>query len=127
MFAGNSVIILRRPLLGLHKVSGGVGFKPRPPGQRVCSAAGCSAVVPLFGWSEAPTQEWVHGFFPQHDVALAVGAGLSARAAVILVFLALAGLNFQFTVLTGNQPVGTVHALMKTRDEPNSKPSQKTS
>lgn len=117
IFRGKSIIILCSPLLWLYKVSGGVGFKPRSPSQWVCSVARCSAVVPLFRWGEASTQEWVHSFFPQHYIALAVSAGLSACATVIFMFLALTVLNFQFTVLTGNQPLSTLQALIKTINE----------
>lgn len=119
MFPFKSIIILCSPLLWLYKVSGGVGFKPWSPSQWVCSGANCSAVVPLFRWGEASTKEWVHSFFPQHYIALAVSAGLSACATVIFMFLALAVYNFQFTVLTGNQPLSTFQALIKIINEHN--------
>lgn len=125
LVGGADIVILCSPLLCLQKVAGGMGFKPRPLTQRVRQAAACSAVVPLFRGSEAPAQEWVHSLFPQHYVALAVIAGLRACAAVIFMFPALTVYDFQFTVLTGYQPLGTLWALTKTTHSQNLMPSWK--
>lgn len=54
----------------------------------------------------------MHSLFPQHYVALAVHAGLSARAAIILVFFGLTENNLQFTELARDQPLRTLRALV---------------
>lgn len=125
LVGGADIVILCSPLLRLQKVAGGMGFKPRPLTRRIRRVAACSAVVPLFRWSEASAQEWVHSLFPQHHVALAVSAGLRACATVIFMFPALTVYDFQFTVLTGDQPLGTFWALTKTIHEYNFIPSWK--
>lgn len=54
----------------------------------------------------------MHSFFPKHNIALAVWAGLRACAAVILMFFGLTVNNLQFTVLAGDQPLRTLGALV---------------
>lgn len=119
MFRGGDIVILRSPLLCLEYVSGGVGFKPRSLSQGVRWVATRSAVVPLLRWSEASAQKRVHSFFPQHDIGLALRAGLSACATVIFMLFTLTVYDFQFTVLAGDQPLSTIGALIKTINEHN--------
>lgn len=51
------------------------------------------------------------GFLPQHDVALAHGAGFSTRPAVLLVLCGLAEDQLQLTVLTRDQTLAALGTL----------------
>lgn len=51
------------------------------------------------------------GFLPQHDVALAHGAGLGACPAVLLMLYGLAKDQLQLTVLTRDQTLTALQTL----------------
>lgn len=54
----------------------------------------------------------MHSLFPQHYIALAVCAGFSACAAIILMLFGLTENNLQFAVLARDQPLRTFRALV---------------